>query len=114
MTSSVNSVVIDEEEEFVQASAQSATIPSALPAANELQELVEHRVALSAGLSGPFGPHGPRTRTPGAELTAGAKGGTRTPTGVNPQDPESCASTKSATFAVFRSHLDSSPDAACQ
>jgi hypothetical protein len=29
----------------------------------------------------------------------GAKGGNRTPTGVIPQDPESCASTNSATFA---------------
>lgn len=29
----------------------------------------------------------------------GAKGGTRTPTGRSPQDPESCASTNSATFA---------------
>src|SRR5262245_58809262 len=28
-----------------------------------------------------------------------AKGGTRTPTGFSPQDPESCASANSATFA---------------
>ena len=33
------------------------------------------------------------------ELIYGAKGGTRTPTGRTPQDPESCASTNSATFA---------------
>ena len=30
----------------------------------------------------------------------GAKGGTRTPTALRPQDPESCASTNSATFAA--------------
>jgi hypothetical protein len=32
-------------------------------------------------------------------LRIGAKGGNRTPTGVSPQDPESCASTK---FRHFR------------
>ena len=30
----------------------------------------------------------------------GAKGGNRTPTGVSPQDPESCASTKFRHFRV--------------
>jgi hypothetical protein len=32
-------------------------------------------------------------------ILSGAKEGSRTPTGVTPQDPESCASTNSATFA---------------
>ena len=36
----------------------------------------------------------------------GAKGGTRTPTGVTPQDPESCASTK---FRHFRTEGESTP-----
>lgn len=32
----------------------------------------------------------------------GAEGGTRTPTGVSPHEPESCASTNSATSAGKR------------
>ena len=36
----------------------------------------------------------------------GAKEGSRTPTGITPQDPESCASTNSATFAQRCNHLN--------
>ena len=38
-------------------------------------------------------------------IISGAKGGNRTPTGVTPQDPESCASTNSATFANQTAYL---------
>jgi hypothetical protein len=40
-----------------------------------------------------------RTSMVSFALWIGAKGGNRTPTGVSPQDPESCASTK---FRHFR------------
>ena len=39
---------------------------------------------------------------------SGAKGGTRTPTAGQPQDPESCASTSSATFARASKMVDTS------
>lgn len=35
-------------------------------------------------------------------LSLGAKEGSRTPTSVTSQDPESCASTNSATFASLK------------
>lgn len=39
-------------------------------------------------------------RVPSSRLKTGAEGGTRTPTGFHPQEPESCASANSATSAT--------------
>src|SRR5262245_36014742 len=60
--------------------------PASLPPANSLEEI--HPV-IRENL----------TSMVSFALRIGAKGGNRTPTGVSPQDPESCASTK---FRHFR------------
>ena len=48
------------------------------------------------------------------ELMNGAKGGTRTPTPLRAQEPESCASTNSATFARKRDVNVRSRPGGCQ